>query len=118
MTTSPFKIYKKNCDEAVIWAVQELEATGFQIIKTFDLQVDRHFHLDCSCLYHGAVQCDCQMVVLLVYQVDNPPATLLIRGSDEISSFFLVNTPQQSIVPAMERNIQDVLNRASQLDIQ
>ena len=110
MTNSPFVIFNKNCDEAVPWAVHKLESAGFQAMRTFDLQAARHAHLDCACPHHGTAECNCQMVVLLVYQANNPPASLLIHGSDETSSFFLVNTPQQSISPTMERNIQDALS--------
>ncbi len=110
MTNSPFVIFHKNCDEAVLWAVQKLESAGFQAMRTFDLQAARHAHLDCACPHHETANCGCQMVVLLVYRANNPPASLLIHSSDETSSFFLVNTPQQSISPTMERDIQEALS--------
>jgi len=109
MTNSPFVIFQKNCDEAVLWAVHKLEFAGFRAMRTFDLQAARHAHLECACPHHGTAECDCQMVVVLIYQANNPPASLLIHSSGEASSFFLVNTPQQSIPPTMERNIQEAL---------
>ena len=111
MPNSPFLIYRKNCDEAVPWAIHKLESAGFQAMRTFDLQAARHAHLDCACPHHGTAECDCQMVVLLVYLANHPPASLLIHGSDETCSFFLVNTPQQSISLTMEENIQNALSQ-------
>jgi hypothetical protein len=48
-------------------------------------------------------------VVLLVYQGDQPPATMVIHGSDETSWVTLINTPQQPIAPNLEKNIQTAL---------
>lgn len=106
--TSPFVVFEMNCAEAVFWATQKLEQAGFQAVRTFDLKAARLAHLNCACPNHGTTACTCQMVVLLVYQGNNPPATMVIHGYDEISSFFLVNTPQQPVQPDLEKNIQQV----------
>ncbi len=109
-TTSPFVVLRRPCDEAVAWAARKLEQTGFQTVRTFDLQSARLTHLDCPCPHHGTAQCNCQMVVLLVYQGDYPPATMVIHGNEESSWFYLINTPQQHIRQHLEKNIQDVLS--------
>lgn len=109
-TTSPFVILRKPCDEAVTWAACKLEQAGFQAMRTFDLQAARSAHLDCPCPHHGTAQCNCQMVVMLVYQGDSPPATMVIHGNEEMSWFYLINKPQQPIGQAQEKNIQDVLS--------
>jgi hypothetical protein len=88
-----------------------LEQSGFQPVRTFDLQAARLAHLDCPCPHHGTAQCNCQMVVLLVYKADYPPATLVIHGSDETSWFYLINLPQQAIGQLMENNIREVFGR-------
>jgi hypothetical protein len=108
--TSPFVILRRPCGEAVAWAAQRLEQTGFQTVRTFDLQDARLAHLDCPCPHHGTEQCNCQMVVLLVYQGNYPPATMVIHGNDETSWFYLINMPQQHIGQQFEKNILDVLN--------
>jgi hypothetical protein len=108
--TFPLVFFRKNCAEAVPWAIHKLEMAGFQAVRTFDLQAARLAHLDCACPHHGTAQCTCQMIVLLVYKGDAPPGTLVVHGSDETSSFFLVSTPQQSIGPNLEKSIQDALN--------
>jgi len=109
-TTSPFMILHRPCDEAVIWVARRLEQAGLQTMRTFDLRAARLAHLDCPCPYHGTAQCNCQMVVLLVYQKDVQPATMVIHGNDEISWFYLINTPQQPIEQGLEKNIQVVLS--------
>jgi hypothetical protein len=108
--TSPFMILHKPSVEAIIWSTSKLEQAGFRAIRTFDLQAARSAHLDCPCPHHGTEQCDCQMVVLLVYQGDSHPATLVVHGNDEMSWFYLINSPQQPIGQMQEKNIQEVLS--------
>lgn len=54
-------------------------------------------------------QCDCQMVVLLVYQQENPPVTLVAHGHDSHTSIILVETPQQSLDLQVEETIRYAL---------
>jgi hypothetical protein len=108
----PFVVLNKPCDKAVAWAVQMLEQNGFRPVQTFDLQTARLAHADCPCPHHGTAHCTCQMVVLLVYQGNNLPATMIIHGNTEASWFYIVNTPQQPIGQQVEKHIQDVLNLA------
>jgi hypothetical protein len=110
--TSPIVILRRPCDDAVAWAANRLEQSGLRPVRTFDLQAARLAHLDCPCPHHGTAQCNCQMVVLLVYQGNNPPATMVVHGSDEISWCYLINTPQQPVGQSLEKNIQKVLNIA------
>lgn len=105
----PFITVNKPCSESVAWAMHRLEQAGFQTVQTFDLQAALISHLHCACPHHGTSQCNCQMVVLLVYQGSNPPATMVVHGSDEKSWFYLVNSAQQSIGHDLEKHIQDAL---------
>ena len=107
--SSPFVILHKPCADAVDWASRRLEQSGFQAVRTFDLQAARLAHLDCSCPHHGTAQCNCQMVVLLVYQRDSAPVTMVVHGTDETSWVYLVNLPQQPVGQNLEKNIEDIL---------
>jgi hypothetical protein len=108
--TSPFVILRRPCNEAVDWATRRLEQTGFQAVRTFDLQAARLAHLDCPCPHHGTTACNCQMVVVLVYQGDSLPATMVIHGNDDTSWFYLINMPQQPVGQHLEKNIQEALS--------
>ncbi len=109
-TSSPFAVLRKPCDQAINWAATKLEQANFRAVRTFDLQVARTAHLDCPCPHHGTAQCDCQMVVMLVYQENTPPATLVIHGNEEMSWFYLMTQTQQPISVQQERAIQDLLS--------
>jgi hypothetical protein len=108
--TSPFVIFRRPCDEAVAWGIRKLEQSELQTMRTFDLRAARLAHLDCPCPHHGTGQCNCQMVVLLVYQENIPPATLVIHGNEETSWFYLIDRPQQPNRQPLEKKIQEVLS--------
>lgn len=82
MSVASFLIVEQNCDTALQWANQQLAGAGLRTVRTFDLQDARTGSHDCSCPHHGTDECDCQMVVLLVYGNDKEPETLILHGSD------------------------------------
>jgi hypothetical protein len=71
------------CHEAAIsWIDQRLSAIGLVVKPTFDLQVAKSAHTGCTCPYHGTAQCDCQIVVLLVYGGREGPISLVVHSQD------------------------------------
>jgi hypothetical protein len=94
MSFSPFLIVEQNCDTALQWANQRLSEAGLRTMQTFDLHDARTGSHDCSCPHHGTEQCDCQMVVLLVYGNGKEPETLILHGSDGKTWLSLAQTMQ------------------------
>jgi len=105
----PFLILEQPCDEAIAWITRQVNGAGLQIMRTFDLQAARHDPADCPCPHHGTDQCDCQMVVLLVYGDDRQPVTLVAHSHDGKTWFSLVDTPQQRADPRLEATIRQAL---------
>ncbi len=79
----PFLALDQTCERVQARVIEQLTEAGFRVKQTFDLQIARLTHPDCPCPHHGTDQCDCQMVVLLVYRKREAPATLVIHGQDE-----------------------------------
>lgn len=86
---------KLNSDQAVRQVSQRLVDDGLQVVRSFDLQTARSTHTNCTCPNHGTTNCDCQMVVLLVYGKQGEPLTLVAHSQDGQTHFELVDTPQQ-----------------------
>jgi hypothetical protein len=86
---------KIDSEEAVEKVIRRLSDDGLQVVRSFDLQAARSAHTNCECPYHGTGQCDCQMVVLLVYEQQGQPLTLVAHGQDSLTHFALVDTPHQ-----------------------
>ncbi len=84
-TLLPFLALEKTCDQALSWVNQELNSADFRVVQTFDLKVARLAHPECTCPHHGKAECNCQMIVLLVYRKEEDPATLIIHGQENRS---------------------------------
>lgn len=105
----PFLMLEHPCNEAIAWVVSQVSGVGLQVIRTFDLQVARHYAADCPCPHHGTDQCDCQMVVLLVFGENYQPISLVAHCYDGRTWFSLVDTPQQRADPRLEKAIRQAL---------
>ena len=106
---SPFLVLDKTCDEAVAEVMQQLVSTNLQVLRTFNFQVSQTAFQQCSCPNHGTEQCDCQMVVLLVYCDKLPPISLVAHGHDGKTWFTLVDSPEQRAAPRSLAAIRNAL---------
>jgi len=103
---SPFLILEQPCNDAIDWVAKQIEGAGLAVVRTFDLHIARHAHTSCPCPYHGSDQCDCQMVVLLVYGNHCQPVSIVAHGYNRQTWFSVVDTPQQRADPRLEADIR------------
>lgn len=103
----PFLAMEKPCDEALEQLVQKIGQVGLTSVRTFDLQVARQAQSACPCPHHGTDECDCQMVVLLVYDVQSTPLTLVAHGYNGQTWFSVVDNPQQRA----DQQLEDTLRK-------
>lgn len=82
---------QRSCDEVAADLAQTLAQNGLAVTRSFDLHSARAAHANCTCPHHGTALCDCQLVVLLVYQQGSGPVTLLVHGRDGETSVSLAD---------------------------
>lgn len=92
---SPFWSAQVPCEQFVSWFEPRLELLGLGALQTFDLHDARLAAPDCACPHHGTAECDCQMVVLLVYADAHPPVTLVLHGNDGKTWVSVIDRPDQ-----------------------
>ena len=110
MEKTPFLVVEQPYETTIAWLVKRLRNQGLQTTITFDLQVARHGHSDCACPHHGAEQCDCQMVVILVYGHNgSQPVSLVVHSHEAITQLSFVDTPQQPINTQLEKLLLQAL---------
>ena len=109
MNISPFLSVNRPSDEALQWTKKQLLEAGLRPIQTFDLHAARVGLHDCPCPHHGTDDCDCQMVVLLVYGKAGEPLTLILHGHDEQIWFSIADNPRQRADPKLMSVIQQAL---------
>jgi hypothetical protein len=100
----------------IVQTIQRLERSGLQVMRSFDLSVARAAQVDCTCPYHGTENCDCQMVMLLVYGQDGQPVTLVVHGHDGKTHIALVDTPEQLPTTQLVDTITQAILPMSELE--
>jgi hypothetical protein len=108
---SPFLTLNYSCDEALQWLSRNLKLSGLRVMRTFDLHDARQGLEDCPCPHHGTSECDCQMIVLLVYGETSEPATLILHGNDGQTWLSLVDNPSQHTDPSIQLLIKQVFQK-------
>jgi hypothetical protein len=72
-----------DCQTAVDALTEALEGDGLRVYRSFDLQAALTYLPNCGCPHHGTAPCDCQYVVLLVYDAAALPTQIVAHGRDE-----------------------------------
>lgn len=108
---SPLATIEKPGDASIQWTIHILESTGLKVLRTFDLQEARLSQSDCPCPHHGTEACDCQMCVLLVYETDVAPTSLLLHSFEDTTWLYLVDTPGQPVDQNVGSLIREILAR-------
>jgi hypothetical protein len=107
---------KSTGDEAVSRIMDVLHNSSLRVMTSFDSQLTRTTATPSTCPHHGTADCDCQIVVLLVYDKDGQPATLLAHGQDGETWISLVVAPGQRPHAHLERKIKQALSPLPELE--
>lgn len=117
MNTLPLLSINHPSDEALQWTKNQLVRAGLHPIQTFDLHTARLAMHDCPCPNHGTDECDCQMVVLLVYGKIEEPVTLILHGNNGQTWVSIANDPQQRTDAKLINSIRQALEIKSPVSI-
>lgn len=101
-----------SCDTVVATAFDLLSHHGLQVMRSFDLPLARANQELCSWPYHDTKLCDCQMIVLLIYGVQDIPVSLICHGHDSWTHLSLVDHPGQKVSQASASIIKEILSPA------
>jgi hypothetical protein len=96
-------------DEAVTKIIHSLNESGLRVLVSFDSHHVRESNSPAPCPHHGKTGCDCQVAILLVYDEEKRPATLLVHGQDGETWISLVSTMGQQPTINLESKIARAL---------
>src|SRR6266540_5902664 len=105
----PFLTLSKTCEQVDVWVREKLTSAGLRVVPTFDLQIARLAHPDCSCPHHGTEECSCQLVILLVYGKQEDPVTLVIHGQDDKTWISLATPIETHSRQSLESSVRRML---------
>jgi hypothetical protein len=109
MSISPILSIDQPCNDALHWINQRLIEANLRSAQTFDLHEARTGSIGCTCPHHGTTECDCQMVVILVYGSSNEPVTLILHGNDGKTLVSIGDIPLLKSEAGLIRAIQQAL---------
>ena len=102
------------CEQTASILIDALTRHGCRLERSFDLREALHQRPDCPCPHHGTSECNCQYVVLLIYEQPQltSPAVITIHECDGLTQVRLIDRPvvetsAQSLLAALT----EVLNR-------
>ena len=103
--------FNMNSEDAVKFILDRLKRAGLHVIQSFDLRETSVDENDCHCAAHKNSFCDCQLVVLLVYDLNTRPATLVVQGNRLKTYLSLVEMPDQIVDEDVKKKLFDMLIR-------
>lgn len=109
MNISPFLSTNSPCDETLPRVNKQLQEAGLRTVQTFDLHSAMSAAHGCPCPDHGTGNCNCQMVVLLVYGGALEPETLILHGDSKRTWISLGDTVLQNPDHQLQTRIQKAL---------
>ncbi len=101
------RINKLDLDsEAVITQISSrLARLGIHVVRSFDLQSACASYPDLVCPYHGNATCDCQTVILLIYDKENIPISVVVHSQKGQTEINLVDSPTHRPNPELVDSI-------------
>jgi hypothetical protein len=75
---------------------RQLEAAGYQIVRSFDFQRDLPSQAAIESSEDIKPECSCRMVVILVYGQAGPPVSLTFLGTSRKTSLYMNDDPSGS----------------------
>ncbi len=94
--------------EAVNWFIRLLAQTGLHVSRSFDLRAALAADTPCTCPHHAG-NCDCDMVVLLVYGTEQRPATVVAHSHNGRTWLSLVDDGEDRPSSAFKLQIKAAL---------
>jgi hypothetical protein len=113
---TPLLSVSQTCNQTADLLKRRLMESGWKTLQTFDLH-EAMFAIDgCSCPHHGTQECDCDMVVLLVYGMEPEPVTILLHGCNGQTQVAFAEYAQKKVsetsVVAIRRALEENLSAA------
>lgn len=106
---------QSGCETVITEIKKGLSGRGYAVMRSFDLKSACASYPDLICPHHGESPCDCQLVVLLVYEDETNPVSLIIhshRGQTEVSIVTFPDTqPDPELNASISSTLEDMTSR-------
>lgn len=101
-------------EEAVASVTGKLEESGLGVVRSFDLRSACAASPNQTCPHHGKSECDCQLVVLMVLDRVEQPASLMLHTYNGQTQVGLSASPGHQPSPRFEKRLRRILRQSKQ----
>lgn len=115
---SPILVINQTCVKTMQWVTDLIHSAGMKLLCTFDLQVARQKHFECVCPEYVEKPCNCQMMVFMIYQANNPPISLVGYGNAHQTALYVIDTRERNPDPHMLEKLRHLLSQDVPVDYQ
>ena len=109
MNIFPFLSISRSCEDVIPWVKVRLTQAGLHPVQTFDLHTARIGLREFPCPNHGIDECDCQMVIILVYDDSDAPETLILHGNGQMTWLSVADAATSNVTDSLVDVIKDIL---------
>lgn len=99
-------------EQAVASVTSKLQASGLGVLRSFDIRSACAASPDKTCPHHGKSQCDCQLVVLIVLDRIEQPASLMLHTFNGQTQIGLATSPGHQPSDRLEKRLRRILQQA------
>ncbi len=99
-----------SCDPSVELIIDILLKDELRVSRSFDLQSACSAFSNNICPKHGKEPCDCQLVVLLVYDQGHLPVSVVLHGHSGKTQLGIADNLGQLAPPGLKSRIQELLS--------
>ncbi len=112
--SQPLIVMYQDCESTVAQVTTALQSTGYFVQQSFNLRTALNGPSGCA---NDQDECICQMVILLVYAQEGPPATLVFDSNPSQTLLSLVTGSTQLAHPSLIGKLTQLLpNKLFPLD--
>lgn len=101
----------EDSETAVNTVIDRLHRSGMGAVRSFDLRSACAAYPDRSCPHHGQASCDCQLVILLVFDPREQPATVMLHTYNGETQVGLAATPGRHPSLRFENRLRRILRQ-------
>ena len=96
-------------EKAVATVTSQLKESGLGVVQSFDLRSACAAAPDRTCPHHGKADCDCQLVVLMVLDRIEQPASLMLHTYNGQTQIGLAASPGHQPSDRLEKRLRRIL---------
>ena len=109
----PIAIVESQCSFIISPLMNALEQAGLWVLRSFEFKNNQTQLMHCHCAANCDSQCECELVVLLVYPKVGNPVTLILDGREGKTYVFISEEKEYQFPTPLTRLITKAVEESA-----